>query len=105
MSAANRRPAALGARALACVARCCPLGRRRRRRARPDGGARRAALASPPRLADDAPGSVLRVTLRLGGSPPFALVGRRIVVRGIVTPYVAGQTVEVSFYLEAARWR
>ena len=37
---------------------------------------------------------------KVGGSPPFALVGGRIVVRGIVTPYVAGQTVKVSFYRE-----
>jgi hypothetical protein len=37
---------------------------------------------------------------RVGGSPPFALVGGRIVVRGVVTPYVAGQTVAVSFYLD-----
>ncbi len=29
--------------------------------------------------------------------------GRRIVVRGIVTPYVAGQTVKVSFYRDGAQ--
>jgi L,D-transpeptidase catalytic domain len=41
----------------------------------------------------------VKLTLRhVGGNPPFALVGRRIAVRGIVTPYVAGQTVQVSFY-------
>jgi peptidoglycan hydrolase-like protein with peptidoglycan-binding domain len=40
---------------------------------------------------------------KVGGSPPFALVGGRIVVRGTVTPYVAGQTVQVSFYLEGRK--
>jgi len=34
----------------------------------------------------------------VGGSPPFALEGQRIVVRGIVTPYVGGQTMKVSVY-------
>jgi peptidoglycan hydrolase-like protein with peptidoglycan-binding domain len=36
----------------------------------------------------------------VGGSPLFALVGRRIVVRGVVTPYVAGQSVTVGFYVD-----
>jgi len=34
----------------------------------------------------------------VGGSPPFALEGQRIVVRGVVTPYVGGQTMKVSVY-------
>jgi peptidoglycan hydrolase-like protein with peptidoglycan-binding domain len=37
---------------------------------------------------------------RVGGSPSFALVGRRIAVRGVVTPYVAGQSVSVGFYVD-----
>jgi peptidoglycan hydrolase-like protein with peptidoglycan-binding domain len=46
----------------------------------------------------------LELALRkVGGSPPFALVGKRIVVRGTVTPYVAGETVTVSFYLDGRR--
>ena len=40
---------------------------------------------------------------RAGGSPPFALTGGRIVVRGTVAPYVAGQTVQVSFSLDGRR--
>jgi len=40
---------------------------------------------------------------KVGGSPPFALAGGRIVVRGTVTPYVASQTVRVSFYLEGRK--
>jgi peptidoglycan hydrolase-like protein with peptidoglycan-binding domain len=40
---------------------------------------------------------------KVGGSPPFAFVGGRIVVRGIVSPYVAGQTVKVSFYRDGRK--
>jgi peptidoglycan hydrolase-like protein with peptidoglycan-binding domain len=40
---------------------------------------------------------------KVGGSPPFALVGGRIVVRGVVAPYVAGQQVKVSFYREGRK--
>jgi peptidoglycan hydrolase-like protein with peptidoglycan-binding domain len=40
---------------------------------------------------------------KVGGSPPFALVGGRVVVRGVVTPYVAGQTVQVSFSLDGRK--
>ena len=32
------------------------------------------------------------------GRPPFVIAGGRMVVRGIVVPYVAGQKVKVSFY-------
>jgi hypothetical protein len=39
----------------------------------------------------------------VGGTPLFVLMGRRIVVRGVVTPYVAGQTVKVSFYRESRK--
>jgi len=40
---------------------------------------------------------------KVGGSPPFALVGSRIAVRGVVTPYVAGQQVKVSFYRQGLK--
>jgi peptidoglycan hydrolase-like protein with peptidoglycan-binding domain len=43
-------------------------------------------------------GHVRLVLQHAGGRPPFALLGQRVVVRGIVTPYVGGQTVKVSFY-------
>jgi peptidoglycan hydrolase-like protein with peptidoglycan-binding domain len=48
-------------------------------------------------------GRIKLVLQKVGGSPPFALVGGRIVVRGIVTPYVGGQTVKVSFYREGRK--
>jgi len=41
----------------------------------------------------------LALSLRgAGGSPPFALAGARLVLRGVVSPYVGGQTVQVSVY-------
>jgi peptidoglycan hydrolase-like protein with peptidoglycan-binding domain len=46
-----------------------------------------------------AAGSVKLTLQRVGGRPLFATVGQRFVVRGVVIPYVAGQTVAVSFYL------
>jgi hypothetical protein len=44
-------------------------------------------------------GRLALVVAKAGGSPLFALVGRRIVVRGIVSPYVGGQAVKVGFYV------
>jgi peptidoglycan hydrolase-like protein with peptidoglycan-binding domain len=35
-----------------------------------------------------------------GGTPRFALLGRRITVHGSVTPYVAAQQVQLGFYLD-----
>ena len=49
------------------------------------------------------PGHISLQLQKVGGSPPFALVGGRIVVRGVVTPYVGGQTVKVSFYREGRK--
>ncbi len=49
--------------------------------------------------ADAPPAGRVRLTLvHVGGSPPFALPGQRLVVRGVVSPYVGGQTVSVGFY-------
>jgi len=66
-----------------------------------------AAEPVPPAAPAPAPAVVPgRISLQLqkvGGSPPFALVGGRIVVRGVVTPYVGGQTVKVSFYREGTK--
>jgi peptidoglycan hydrolase-like protein with peptidoglycan-binding domain len=49
-----------------------------------------------------------RLTLALqgaGGHPLFALVGRRMVVRGTVWPYVGGQTVRVGLYVDGREAR
>lgn len=50
-----------------------------------------------------APGRMKLELLRVGGNPPFAPAGSKIKVRGTVTPYVAGQQVRVSFYLQGRR--
>jgi peptidoglycan hydrolase-like protein with peptidoglycan-binding domain len=57
-----------------------------------------APAASTP--AAPAPGQLRLVLQKVGGSPLFALDGERIVVRGVVTPYVAGQTVTVDFAID-----
>jgi peptidoglycan hydrolase-like protein with peptidoglycan-binding domain len=48
-------------------------------------------------------GKLKLVLQHVGGDPLFAAAGKRIVVRGIVIPYVAGQTVKVSFYREGKK--
>ncbi|HUB74582.1 MAG TPA: L,D-transpeptidase family protein [Solirubrobacteraceae bacterium] len=45
-------------------------------------------------------GRVLVTLAGVGGKPLFALERRRIVVSGAVTPYVAGQTVAVSLFVD-----
>src|SRR5207244_6487122 len=40
---------------------------------------------------------------RVGGKPPFALVGARMVLRGVVWHYVAEQAVKVSIYREGRK--
>jgi peptidoglycan hydrolase-like protein with peptidoglycan-binding domain len=59
--------------------------------------------AAAPAPASPVAGSMKLVLQKVGGSPTFAIVGQRIVVRGIVTPYVGGQTVKVSFYREGRK--
>ncbi|MGH2864427.1 MAG: L,D-transpeptidase [Solirubrobacteraceae bacterium] len=45
-------------------------------------------------------GTVKLIFQRVGGRPRFAIVGRRVLVHGTVTPYVSGQSVSVGFYLD-----
>jgi peptidoglycan hydrolase-like protein with peptidoglycan-binding domain len=59
--------------------------------------------APAPAATAPAPGQARLALEKVGGSPPFALAGGRIVVRGTVTPYVAGQAVQVSFSLDGRR--
>jgi peptidoglycan hydrolase-like protein with peptidoglycan-binding domain len=61
------------------------------------------APAPSPAPAPPVAGSI-RLTLKhVHGSPPFELVGGRMAVQGIVTPYIAGQQVNVSFYREGRK--
>lgn len=50
-----------------------------------------------------APGRIQLVVQRAFGKPPFVIAGSRIVVRGIVIPYVGGQTVKLSVYREGRK--
>jgi peptidoglycan hydrolase-like protein with peptidoglycan-binding domain len=59
--------------------------------------------APAPAVPSPVAGRLDLVVQRAGGSPLFALVGRRIVVRGTVAPYVGGQTVKVSFYRDGRK--
>jgi peptidoglycan hydrolase-like protein with peptidoglycan-binding domain len=61
-------------------------------------------VSSAPASAPAPAAGSMRVTLRgAGGEPRFALLGHRIEIRGVVTPYVAGQDVQVGFYLDGRR--
>ncbi|HEX4187017.1 MAG TPA: L,D-transpeptidase [Solirubrobacteraceae bacterium] len=64
-----------------------------------------AAAQAPAPLTPPAPAaSRMKLELqRVGGLPLFALMGTRIAVRGVVSPYVAGQKVKVSFYRESRK--
>ena len=64
-------------------------------------GTQAPAPPPPPPTAGSPASAAMQLTLAgAGGSPSFALLGKRIVVRGRVLPYVAGQQVKVSFNLD-----
>jgi peptidoglycan hydrolase-like protein with peptidoglycan-binding domain len=50
-----------------------------------------------------AQGSMRLVIQHAHGSPPFAMLGERVVVRGIVVPYVVGQKIALSVYRKGRR--
>jgi L,D-transpeptidase catalytic domain len=52
---------------------------------------------APPPPAARVAGHMTLATQRVGGRPPFELTGERLVVRGTVRPYAAGQRVTVRF--------
>lgn len=57
----------------------------------------------PPASAPSASGQIKLVVQKAFGKPPFAIAGGRMVVRGIVVPYVGGQKVKVSFYRDGRK--
>jgi hypothetical protein len=71
------------------------------------GAADGATTLTPPAPASPVPapaaGRLKLVLQRVGGHPRFAIVGQRIVVRGVVIPYVAGQSVKLSFYRDGRK--
>jgi lipoprotein-anchoring transpeptidase ErfK/SrfK len=62
-----------------------------------------AAETAPPGPLPPPAGKLKLVMQKVGGSPLFATAGHRVVVRGVVIPYVAGQTVKVSYYLDGRK--
>ncbi len=50
-----------------------------------------------------APGRIQLVVQRAFGKPPFVIAGSRMVIRGIVVPYVGGQKVKVSIYRDGRK--
>jgi hypothetical protein len=62
-----------------------------------------ASVPTPPPAGSPVAGRVQLVLAKVGGTPPFAFVGARIVVHGIVWPYVGGQTVKVSMYRDGRK--
>lgn len=57
----------------------------------------------PPPPPTPVAGKIELVLQHVGGRPLFAVLGQRIAARGIVTPYVGGQTVKVSFYRDGRK--
>ena len=49
------------------------------------------------------PGKITLTVQHAFGSPPFVIVGGRLVIRGVVIPYVAGQMVKVTFYRDGRK--
>jgi peptidoglycan hydrolase-like protein with peptidoglycan-binding domain len=64
-----------------------------------------AAAPAPPAAPPGGPvaGKLALTLQRVGGRPPFAFVGARIVVNGVVWPYVGGQAVKVSIYRDGRK--
>jgi L,D-transpeptidase catalytic domain/Putative peptidoglycan binding domain len=62
-----------------------------------------ASTPAPPPAPGAAAGTMSLALLHAGGTPPFALTGHGIGVRGTVAPFVAGQTVKVSIYRDGRR--
>lgn len=61
------------------------------------------APRSPSTPAVPAAGRIQLVIQHAFGKPPFVVAGSRMVVRGIVIPYVAQQKVKVSFYKDGRK--
>jgi peptidoglycan hydrolase-like protein with peptidoglycan-binding domain len=96
-----RSPAALCAALLAIAA--APGAAGAETAAAPPAPTSATPVASTAPASTPVAGTLTLALEKVGGRPTFALVGRKIVVRGTVTPYVAGQAVAVGFYLDGRR--
>ena len=59
--------------------------------------------SAPTPAATVVPGRAKLIVRGALGNPPFVIAGRKILVRGIVVPYVAGQTVKVTFFRDGRK--
>ena len=97
--------------ALACV--CLPAlactGSAQGSVGSPSGASTAAAVApvpAAPRVTPTASSTPVRVglaVLRERGNPAFLIAGQRMIVRGVVAPYVAGQRVKLSVYRDGRK--
>jgi peptidoglycan hydrolase-like protein with peptidoglycan-binding domain len=62
-----------------------------------------ATTPAPPAPPSSAPGQIKLVVQRAFGKPPFLIARSRLVLRGVVIPYVGGQKVKVSFYRDGRK--
>jgi hypothetical protein len=62
-----------------------------------------APVPTPPPPAAPVAGQIKLVIQHAFGKPAFVVAGSRMVVRGIVIPYVGGQKVKVSFYRDGRK--
>src|SRR5271163_2975559 len=95
--------------ALLCVLAAISTGALFAGAASAQGAAQPAPAAAPLPAAPPAPATapvpptISLVIQHAFGNPPFEIAGGRMVVRGIVVPYVAGQTVKLSFYRDGRK--
>ncbi|HWX74121.1 MAG TPA: hypothetical protein VNZ05_02380, partial [Solirubrobacteraceae bacterium] len=82
--------------ALACVCLSGLLGASAAQAAAP-------VPAAPPAGAAPAAGSMQLAVLHPHGNPAFMIAGQKMIVRGVVTPYVPGQTVKLSVYRDGRK--
>lgn len=64
------------------------------------------ASTTPPTTAPSTtppPGSLKLVVQHAHGHPPFAMLGERVVIRGVLVPYVPGQRISLSLYRNGRR--
>jgi L,D-transpeptidase catalytic domain len=101
MSGRRQLPALLAATALASLA-CLGAGLNWGA-GTATGTSRKPAAPSAPGAGGPAAASMQLSVQHPHGSPPFALLGTKIAIRGVVTPYVAGQQVKLSVYRDGRK--
>jgi hypothetical protein len=67
------------------------------------GAAQAAPAVPPPPTPLAAPLHVQLTVLRARGNPPFMIGGQRMIVRGLISPYVAAQRVKLSVYRDGRK--